>query len=486
MHEESHSAARVDEQRREVVAEIVATEISDPRVDARHGHRRQGQLRPQRAPSVFVSASPERYDEVLEGLESAKGRIRSLLGHRLGWRVTPELRFHIDESVDAGVRIAEALTQRPAHARRRRGRRAERRPKTTRSREARCSPPCTTRLVALRRAPSVVVCAHVRPTATRSAPCSALTLALRELGRPCDPDARRRPRRAERPTAGFPASGSTSLPRDLEAPAVFVALDTPEPRSARRRARARRERRDARRHRPPSRRQRVRRTSTCSTRARRPPAQLVWQLRRARSRSHPRAEIALCCYAALLTDTGRFSYQNTTPDALRDAADMVEAGVDPSEVARLVYQTPHLGLARPRGPRDVAPHLRQRRPRRLRVGRRRRLRRDSALAPRRPSTCPRRSASSTASKSALLLRQTRHRGARQPARQDQLRRRRRRSRTSAVADTRRGGLHRFERDGRPVARADLCRCFPEERARERPPRRDRPLRHPARRQARRA
>ena len=62
---------------------------------------------------VFVSTDPERYEEVLEGLESAKGRIRSLAGRALGWRVTPELRFYIDKSVDSGMRIEEALQQVP-------------------------------------------------------------------------------------------------------------------------------------------------------------------------------------------------------------------------------------------------------------------------------------------------------------------------------------------------------------------------------------
>ena len=43
------------------------------------------------------------------GLESAKGRIRYLLGKGLDWRVTPELRFMIDATVDEAERIAEAL-----------------------------------------------------------------------------------------------------------------------------------------------------------------------------------------------------------------------------------------------------------------------------------------------------------------------------------------------------------------------------------------
>src|SRR5664279_3176523 len=62
---------------------------------------------------VFVSADPERYDEVMAGLESAKKRLRSMIGHALGWRVTPELKFYIDKSVDSGMTIDEALRQVP-------------------------------------------------------------------------------------------------------------------------------------------------------------------------------------------------------------------------------------------------------------------------------------------------------------------------------------------------------------------------------------
>ena len=45
----------------------------------------------------------------MAALGRAKGRIRSLLGHALGWRVTPELAFVIDTSTDEAERIARAL-----------------------------------------------------------------------------------------------------------------------------------------------------------------------------------------------------------------------------------------------------------------------------------------------------------------------------------------------------------------------------------------
>ena len=103
---------RLNEQAREVVASLLVSEISDPRIEL--VTVTGAEVSPDRSVLlVFVSTNPDRYEEVLEGLESAKGRIRSLLGRALGWRVTPELRFYIDKSVDSGMRIEEALMQVP-------------------------------------------------------------------------------------------------------------------------------------------------------------------------------------------------------------------------------------------------------------------------------------------------------------------------------------------------------------------------------------
>ena len=62
---------------------------------------------------VYVSCEPDRYDEVLAALARAKGRIRSLLGRGLGWRVTPEIAFTIDTTTDEAERIARALENVP-------------------------------------------------------------------------------------------------------------------------------------------------------------------------------------------------------------------------------------------------------------------------------------------------------------------------------------------------------------------------------------
>ena len=50
-------------------------------------------------------------------------------------------------------------------------------------------------------------------------------------------------------------------------------------------------------------------------------------------------EIAEALYIALVTDTGRFQYRNTTPKALRLAADLIEAGADVHRIFQGVYES---------------------------------------------------------------------------------------------------------------------------------------------------
>jgi bifunctional oligoribonuclease and PAP phosphatase NrnA len=50
-------------------------------------------------------------------------------------------------------------------------------------------------------------------------------------------------------------------------------------------------------------------------------------------------ELAEPLYVALVTDTGRFQYANTTPKALRLAAELVEAGADVHKIFQGVYES---------------------------------------------------------------------------------------------------------------------------------------------------
>jgi phosphoesterase RecJ-like protein len=49
-------------------------------------------------------------------------------------------------------------------------------------------------------------------------------------------------------------------------------------------------------------------------------------------------EIASALYVGLVTDTGRFMYENTTPSAHRMAAELIEAGVEVHDIYRRLYE----------------------------------------------------------------------------------------------------------------------------------------------------
>ncbi len=49
--------------------------------------------------------------------------------------------------------------------------------------------------------------------------------------------------------------------------------------------------------------------------------------------------IASCLYAAITTDTGNFSYSNTTPDTLRIAAELLDVGIDLPYLNRCLFRT---------------------------------------------------------------------------------------------------------------------------------------------------
>ena len=106
---QSSSNRRVNEQAREVISEILLFEISDPRLDmvtitgVEVSYVRS-------VANVYYSTEPSRYTEVAQAFNAAAGHIRSLMAKKLSWRVAPELRFHLDESVDNAQRIAEALS----------------------------------------------------------------------------------------------------------------------------------------------------------------------------------------------------------------------------------------------------------------------------------------------------------------------------------------------------------------------------------------
>ncbi|HEY2319700.1 MAG TPA: bifunctional oligoribonuclease/PAP phosphatase NrnA [Solirubrobacteraceae bacterium] len=66
-------------------------------------------------------------------------------------------------------------------------------------------------------------------------------------------------------------------------------------------------------------------------------AEIVWDLMR-RLGVAPTRTIAEALYVGLITDTGRFMYENTGVQAHRMAGDLIQAGVDVHEIYRRIYE----------------------------------------------------------------------------------------------------------------------------------------------------
>jgi bifunctional oligoribonuclease and PAP phosphatase NrnA len=191
-------------------------------------------------------------------------------------------------------------------------------------------------VVALRRATSVVVCGHVRPDGDAIGSTLGMTLALREAGIAAVPTLASR---AEGPStyAFLPGFGLFVAAEQLEAPDVFIAVDTPIPD---RLGLAEPLMRAAKTvividHHPDA--HTYGAVNILDPRAA-ATAQLVWRLSNILNDRHS-ADVAQCCYVGLITDTGRFSYDNTCESAFLEAAEMVAAGVDPADMSRNVYQS---------------------------------------------------------------------------------------------------------------------------------------------------
>lgn len=102
------SSRRVNEQARQVISEILMFEISDPRLSLVTITGCEVSF-DRSVCNVYYTANPGSYDQVEAAFKNASGRIRTLMGKKLTWRVAPELRFFLDKSVDQAERIAIAI-----------------------------------------------------------------------------------------------------------------------------------------------------------------------------------------------------------------------------------------------------------------------------------------------------------------------------------------------------------------------------------------
>jgi ribosome-binding factor A len=105
-------ANRVAEQLKKEVSDIIQRELKDPRigfititdVDVT-GDLQQAKV------FITVYGEEEERKQTFDGLEKAKGFIRSEAGKRIQLRKTPEISFEFDESIERGNRIETLIRE---------------------------------------------------------------------------------------------------------------------------------------------------------------------------------------------------------------------------------------------------------------------------------------------------------------------------------------------------------------------------------------
>ena len=108
----STRTSRIADQIQREVAELVRTEVRDPRVGLVTLTGVELSRDQSHAKVFFTVLGPATaIEEAQEGLDRAAGFLRSQLSHRLSTRKVPELHFAYDESVERGVRLSKLIDE---------------------------------------------------------------------------------------------------------------------------------------------------------------------------------------------------------------------------------------------------------------------------------------------------------------------------------------------------------------------------------------
>lgn len=113
MRKNSVKNTRVNGEVQRVLAEVIRSEIKDPRINPM-----TSVVSVEVAPDlktckawISVLGDEESQKATLEGLQSAEGYIRNLLAKKINLRNTPEIKFILDQSIAYGVSMSKKIDE---------------------------------------------------------------------------------------------------------------------------------------------------------------------------------------------------------------------------------------------------------------------------------------------------------------------------------------------------------------------------------------
>lgn len=107
----SKKNARINEEIKRIVSNIIINGVKDPRVDSLTSVTYVKTTNDLRYTNIYFSilGDDKKKSDTMEGLESAKGYIRREIGKNLDLRIVPEPIFHIDTQLDDAMKLDEII-----------------------------------------------------------------------------------------------------------------------------------------------------------------------------------------------------------------------------------------------------------------------------------------------------------------------------------------------------------------------------------------
>ena len=111
MRKNSMKNTRINGEVQRVLAEVIRGEIKDPRISPLTSVVAVEVAPDLKTCKVWVSVygDEKAQADTLAGLQSAEGYIKNQLAKQINLRITPELRFIVDESIAYGVRMSKLI-----------------------------------------------------------------------------------------------------------------------------------------------------------------------------------------------------------------------------------------------------------------------------------------------------------------------------------------------------------------------------------------
>ena len=117
MKKNSNRIVRINEEVKHELSAVIREGLKDPRVDTLISIVHVDTTPDLKHCKVYFSTlgDENKHQETLEGLQNSAGFIRRELARKVNLRNTPELHFHIDHSIEYGVKMNKLISEVRSH-----------------------------------------------------------------------------------------------------------------------------------------------------------------------------------------------------------------------------------------------------------------------------------------------------------------------------------------------------------------------------------